>query len=196
MRIDAGARAEYAGVVAEGLGGLNAAHGLIAARRLLTELECADATEAQVRTAVGRVRYPGRLSRHELSAADAGAHAPSVSTVFVDSAISREGFANAMAHVERVTGAPPALTLVSVPRTKDLEGFRTLAATLTSRVVFVGLDRVHLRYPERDEWPGEWATAAELPTLLRSAPTVLAIGTASFSSEVLRHCGVDADRIF
>jgi dihydrofolate synthase/folylpolyglutamate synthase len=186
MRVDTAARAPYAGIVPAGLGGLNAAHGMIAARRLLAELGQPDATDEQVRTAAGRVQYPGRLSRHELEG----------STVFVDSAISREGFANALRHVERETGAEPALSLVSVPRTKDLTGFRALAAELTGRVVFVALERVHLDYPERDEWPGEWAAADDLPVLLRSAPTVLAIGTASFSSEVLRHCGVDTDRVF
>lgn len=186
IRVDATARAPYASLVTEGLSGLNAAHGMIAARRLLAELGQPDATDEQVRAAADRVQYPGRLSRHDLDG----------STVFVDSAISREGFANALRHVERETGAEPALTLVSVPRTKDLPGFRALAAELNGRVVFVALERVHLDYPERDEWPGEWATATELPALLRSAPTVLAIGTASFSSEVLRHCGVDTARVF
>ncbi len=186
MRVDAIAREPYAGVVAEGLGGMNAAHGMIAARRMLAELGRLDATPEHVRAAAARVNYPGRLSRHTLGA----------STVFVDSAVSREGFQNALAHVERITGAAPALTLVSVPREKDLAGFRAVAAGLSGRVVFVALERVHLHYPERDEWPGEWATAAELPALLRSATTVLAIGTASFSAEVLRHCGVDTDRVF
>lgn len=191
MRVDDAARTPYAGIVSEGLGGRNAAHGMIAARRLLVELGRPDATLEQVRTAAGRVHYPGRLSRHELDG----------STVFVDSAVSRDGFENALAHVARETGAPPALTLVSVPREKDLAGFRDVAAAISGaqppgRVVFVALERVHLHYPERDEWPGEWATAAELPVLLRAAPVVLAIGTASFSSEVLRLCGVDTDRIF
>ena len=186
MRVDTEARAPFAGIVPEGLGGMNAAHGMIAAQRLLGELGRPAASDGQVRTAAARVRYPGRLSRHGLGS----------STVYIDSAISREGFANALRHVERETGAEPALTLVSVPRTKDLPGFRDLAGELSGRVVFVALDRVHLDYPERDEWPGEWATAGDLPTLLRSAPTVLAIGTASFSSEVLRQCGVDTDRIF
>ena len=208
MRVDAAARAPFAGIIAEGLGGLNAAHGLIAARRMLAELGRPDATDAQVRAAAEGVRYPGRLSWHQLApvgapggaSVDALAGAPAatkpVSTVFVDSAISRDGFAHALAYVERVTGVAPALTLVSVPRTKDLAGFREVAATLTGRVVFVALERVHLHYPERSEWPGEWATADELPALLRSAPTVLAIGTASFSSHVLHLCGVDTDRIF
>jgi dihydrofolate synthase/folylpolyglutamate synthase len=186
MRVDAVARDPYAGVVTEGLGGMNAAHGMIAARRLLAELGRPDATAEQVRSAAARVNYPGRLSRHSLDGA----------TVFVDSAVSRDGFENALAHVERVAGVAPALTLVSVPREKDLSGFVAVAASLPGRVVFVALERVHLHYPERDEWPGEWATAAELPALLRSAPTVLAIGTASFSAEVLRHCGVDTDRVF
>ena len=186
MRVDDAARAPYAGTVPEGLGGLNAAHGMIAARRLLAELSRPDASDEQVQAAARTVRYPGRLSRHELDG----------STVFVDSAVSRDGFANALRHVERETGAPPALTLISVPREKDLVGFRAIAADLSGRVLFVALERVHLQYPERSEWPGEWATAAELPALLRSAPTVLAIGTASFSSEVLRHCGVNTDRIF
>lgn len=191
MRVDATARAPFAGAVVEGLTGMNAAHGMIAARRLLVELGRPDATTEQVRAAAARVHYPGRLSRHERDG----------STVFVDSAVSRDGFENALAHVERETAAPPALTLVSVPREKDLDGFRAVAAGLAAaaphgRVVFVAIERVHLHYPERDEWPGEWATAAELPELLRSAPVVLAIGTASFSSEVLRLCGVDTDRIF
>jgi len=186
MRVDATARAPYAGAVAEGLVGMNAAHGMIAARRLLAELGRPDATLEQVRAAAARVNYPGRLSRHELDG----------QTVFVDSAVSRDGFENALAHVARETGAPPALTLVSVPREKDLDGFRTVAAGLRGRVVFVALERVHLNYPERDEWPGEWATTADLPALLRSAPTVLAIGTASFSAEVLRHLSVETDRIF
>ncbi len=186
MRVDAAARAPYAGAVVEGLTGMNAAHGMIAARRMLAELGRPDADDRQVRAAAGRVRYPGRLSRHEWAG----------STVFVDSAVSRDGFENALQHVERETGAPPALTLVSVPREKDLAGFLAVAAQLAGRVVFVALERVHLHYPRRDEWPGEWATAAELPDLLRAAPVVLAIGTASFSAEVLRHCGVDTDRIF
>lgn len=186
MRVDAAARAPYAGTVVEGLTGMNAAHGMIAARSLLAELGRPDATPEQVRAAAARVHYPGRLSRHELEG----------STVFVDSAVSRDGVENALAHVERETGAPPALTLVSVPRQKDLDGFRAVASTLSGRVVFVAIERVHLHYPQRDEWPGEWATAAELPALLRSAPVVLAIGTASFSAEVLRHCGVDTDRVF
>jgi dihydrofolate synthase / folylpolyglutamate synthase len=186
MRVDTAERAPYAGVVAEGLGGMNAAHGMIAARRLLAELGRPDATTEQVRAAAATVHYPGRLSRHTLDE----------TTVFVDSAVSRDGFENALAHVERVTGSSPALTLVSVPREKDLAGFRGVAAGLSGRVVFVALERVHLHYPERDEWPGEWATTAELPALLRSAPTVLAIGTASFSAEVLRHCGVNTDRVF
>ncbi len=186
MRVDDAARSPYAGAVVEGLTGMNAAHGMIAARRLLAELGRSDATEEQVRAAARTVHYPGRLSRHELES----------TTVFIDSAVSRDGFENALAHVERVTGAPPALTLVSVPREKDLAGFQAVAAGLTDRVVFVALERVHLHYPERSEWAGEWAGAAELPALLRSASTVLAIGTASFSSEVLRHCGVDTDRIF
>lgn len=191
MRVDATARAPYAGAVVEGLTGMNAAHGMIAARRLLAELGRPDTRDDQVRAAAGRVHYPGRLSRHELDG----------STVFVDSAVSRDGFENALAHVERETGAPPMLTLVSVPREKDLAGFRAVAAGLAAgrppgRVVFVALEREHLHYPEREEWPGAWATATELPALMRSAPVVLAIGTASFSSEVLRHCGVDTDRIF
>lgn len=186
MRVDDAARSPYAGLVAEGLGGMNAAHGMIAARRVLAELGRPDATPEQVRAAAARVQYPGRLSRHEFDG----------STVFVDSAVSRDGFENALAHVERETGSLPALTLVSVPREKDLDGFRAVASTLTARVVFVALDRVHLHYPDRHEWPGEWATEVELPALLRSAPIVLAIGTASFSAEVLRHCGVDTDRIF
>lgn len=186
MRVDAEARAPFAGIVPEGLSGMNAAHGMIAAQRLLAEVGRPAASAAHVRAAASRVRYPGRLSRHELGS----------SVVFVDSAISRDGFANALRHVERETGRPPALTLISVPRTKDLEGFRVLAAELRGRAVFVQLEREHLHYPARDEWPGEWATTAELPALLRSAPTVLAIGTASFSAEVLRHCGVDTDRVF
>ena len=191
MRVDDEARAPYAAVVADGLGGRNAAHGMIAARRLLAELGRPDATAQQVRAAAEKVHYPGRLSRHELAGgAEGGA------VVFVDSAVSRDGFENALAHVERVTGSPPALTLVSVPREKDLAGFRAVAAGLEGRVVFVALERVHLHYPERAEWPGEWATAAELPALLRAAPVVLAIGTASFSAEVLRHCGVNTDRVF
>ena len=191
IRVDSAARAPYTGIVAEGFGGANAAHGIIAARRLLAELGRPDASDEQVLAAAGRVHYPGRLSRHEVAGF----------TVFVDSAISRDGFENALRHVERETGAPPALTLVSVPRAKDLAGFRAVAAELTAadppgRVVFVALEREHLHYPERDEWPGEWATAVELPALLSAAPVVLAIGTASFSSEVLRHCGVDTDRVF
>lgn len=187
--VDETARAPYADAVGPGLGGMNAAHGMHAARRLLAQLGHPDVTPDQLRAAGARVFYPGRLSRHDL--AGPGAR----STVFVDSAISRDGFENALAHVAHETGAPPPLTLVSVPRTKDLAGFREVAARLSGRVVFVALERVHLHYPERSEWPGEWATAAELPALLRAAPVVLAIGTASFSAEVLRLCGVDTERV-
>jgi dihydrofolate synthase/folylpolyglutamate synthase len=185
LRVDPVVRESYADAVGPGFGGMNAAHGMHAARRLLAELARPDATAEQVRAAGARVRYPGRLSRHALPG----------TTVYVDSAISRDGFENALAHVERETGAPPPLTLVSVPRTKDLAGFREVAAGLRGRVLFIALERVHLHYPERSEWPGEWAAAAELPTLLRSAPVVLAVGTASFSAEVLRQLGVDTERV-
>ncbi len=190
IHVDPAVRALYADAVGPGLGGMNAAHGMHAARRLLAEIGRADVTPDQLRAAGARVHYPGRLSRHEFDGNDAR------STVFIDSAISRDGFENALEHVERETGAPPPLTLVSVPRTKDLAGFREVAARLRGRVIFVALERVHLHYPERSDWPGEWATADELPALLRAAPVVLAVGTASFSAEVLRQLGVDTDRVF
>ncbi|MGV3732632.1 MAG: hypothetical protein ACO1N6_04425 [Microcella sp.] len=189
IRVDSAARAPYAEAVGPGLGGMNAAHGMLAARRLLAGMGRTDVTPEQLRAAGARVSYPGRLSRHEVG--DPGSR----TTVFVDSAISRDGFENALAHVERETGAPPPLTLVSVPRTKDLAGFQEVAGRLRGRVVFVALERVHLHYPEPSEWHGAWATAAELPSLLRAAPVVLAIGTASFSAEVLRQLGVDTDRV-
>lgn len=186
IRVDEASRAPYMNLVPAGLGGINAAHGMIAARRLLHELRRPDLSAEQVHAAAGRVNYPGRLSRHRVGS----------SVIYVDSAVTRDGLENALNHVQRDTGAPPPLTLVSVPRSKDLAGFRAVAAAQPGRVVFVALDRVHLDYPEPHEWPGEWATSDELPDLLTAAPVVLAVGTVSFSAEVLRHCGVDADRIF
>jgi dihydrofolate synthase/folylpolyglutamate synthase len=130
------------------------------------------------------VSYPGRLSIHESA----------TGRVVVDSAVSRDGLASALRFSEQQFGRVPDTVLVSLPRDKDLAGFIDVLSDVAARRIFVGLD-THLPYPRPDEWPWEWVESADVPALLAAGDT-LAVGTVSFSAEVLRVLGVSADVLF
>lgn len=168
-------------------GSLTAANirlGQTAASELLIELDRPVPDAASLAEAAGRVNYPGRLSTHQTP----------TGRVVVDSAISRDGLRNALEGARAAFGHDPRAVLVSVGSEKDLAGFVTELAPLNDRAVFVDIPGIYLTYPARSEWPYRWVDASELANLLEG--DVLAVGTVSFTSHVLRMLGVDAARLF
>ncbi len=169
---------------AESLTTMNTRLGQEAASELLHELGRPVPGVAALAAAASRVNYPGRLSTHVTS----------TGRVIVDSAISRAGLRGALDAARSAFGAEPDAVLVSVGSEKDLVGFVAELAPLRDRAVFVDIPGIYLTYPARSDWPYRWVEAAALPELLTG--DVLAVGTVSFTSHVLRMLGVDAERLF
>jgi dihydrofolate synthase/folylpolyglutamate synthase len=167
-----------------GFSGINARLGTTAGSSLAEAIVGEPPEDEALRATVRSVSYPGRLSVHPFGSG----------RVVVDSAVSRDGLVSALAFAAEALDGPPPQILVSLPREKDLGGFIEELRDVAARRVFVGLT-THLQYPDRDEWPWEWADVRDLPALLASGDT-LAIGTVSFSAEVLRVLGVNADVLF
>lgn len=169
---------------ADSLTAMNVRLGQAAASALLRDLDRPALDARTLAEAAARVVYPGRLSTHRTP----------TGRVIVDSAISRAGLANALAFADAVFDAEPDAVLVSVGSEKDLAGFVDELAPLGDRSVFIDIPGIYLSYPPRSAWPYAWADAAELPTLLHG--DVLAVGTVSFTSHVLRMLGVEGARLF
>ena len=167
-----------------GFSGMNAQLGTAAGLSLVESILGSRPPESAIASTIRSVSYPGRLSIHESATA----------RVIVDSAVSREGLVSALRFSSETFGKPPDRILVSLPRDKDFEGFVTELRSVAVPRIFVGLT-THLRYPERADWPWEWVDASALPAVL-SAGDTLAVGTVSFSAEVLRVLDVNADVLF
>jgi dihydrofolate synthase / folylpolyglutamate synthase len=172
------------GLYPPGFSGMNAELGATAGLSLAEAITGRRPPEAVIVSTIQSVSYPGRLSIHESGTA----------RVVVDSAVSRAGLASALQFSMQVFGAEPQQVLVSIPRDKDLAGFIAELGDVDTRRIFIALD-THLRYPEPADWPWEWEELADLPALL-SAGDTLAVGTVSFSAEVLDALGVRADVLF
>ncbi len=140
---------------------------------------------ARLSDAIASVTYPGRLSVHSFGE----------TSLVVDSAISRNGLVSALEFARLTFGQIPSSILVSLGADKDLDGFIRELRTIESRIVFVDFADTHLTFPDRTDWPWEWADISQLPDLL-VGPNVLAVGTISFSSKVLELVGVDTDHLF
>jgi dihydrofolate synthase / folylpolyglutamate synthase len=167
-----------------GFSGRNAELGTVAGLSLAEAIIGTRPSEKTIVATIGSVVYPGRLSVHETEAG----------RVVVDSAVSRDGLVSALLFAELTFERKPEQVLVSLPRDKDLVGFIAELKDVDVRRVFVDLD-TQLKYPDRSEWPWDWVDVADLPALLGSGDT-LAIGTVSFSAEVLRVLEVDTDVLF
>lgn len=189
----------------------NAAAGVIAGVTISTS----PLTETHVSklSAVARsVRYPGRLSVHEVPA---GAGASSVGTgrrCVVDSAVSRTGLRAALSCAEDQFGGAGQV-LVCLPPSKDVAGFVAELDGFSGPKVFVEMPGAYVGTPERSEWPAgpgwEWVRlddlggqgvhqaqgSAQLLDLLHRADS-LAVGTVLFTSLTLRTVGADAAQLF
>ncbi|WP_150463056.1 folylpolyglutamate synthase/dihydrofolate synthase family protein [Nesterenkonia ebinurensis] len=160
----------------------------------------------RVQTVLASVRYPGRLSVHEVP------DAASRSRCAVDSAVSGAGLRVALDfadqqlnHVDQV--------LVCLPPGKDLAGFIAELEGFPGQKVFVELPGAYTGTPDRSEWPTGpgwgWLRLADLGAggvheaegsddlldLLRRGDS-LAVGTVLFTSLVLRSLRADAEALF
>ncbi len=167
-----------------GFSGRNAELGTIAGLSLAEAIIGTRPSEKTIIATLRSVVYPGRLSVHET---DAG-------RVIVDSAVSRDGLVSGLLFSVKTFDRVPDQVLVCLPREKDLDGFIAELRDVETRKVFIGL-HTHLHLPDPGEWPWEWIDVDDLPGLLGSGDT-LAVGTVSFSAEVLRVLGVNTDVLF
>jgi hypothetical protein len=84
---------------------------------------------------------------------------------------------------------------VSLPSTKDIAGFVSVLHGTTSERVFVSLEREHLPYPVSGQWPWHRLDEKDMDRTVLSG-NVLAAGTVSFISSLMRRVGVDGERLF
>jgi folylpolyglutamate synthase/dihydropteroate synthase len=166
---------------------------------------------AQLAAVTRSVRYPGRLSVHDVPPGSSAA-GESPRRCVVDSAVSRSGLRAALVCAADALGGAQQV-LVCLPPSKDLPGFVSELEGFPGRKVFVELPGAYTGTPERSEWPvgpeWEWvalqdlgnqgvheaAASEQLLQLLRDANS-LAVGTVLFTSLVLRSLGEDAERLF
>ncbi|RJN33025.1 hypothetical protein [Nesterenkonia natronophila] len=190
----------------------NAAAGVLAGLAAAGQDLTRPAQEVTQLAAVTRsVRYPGRLSVHEVPPMGSLAGGFPRRCV-VDSAVSRSGLRAALVCAEDALGGAQQV-LVCLPPLKDLPGFVSELEGFSGRKVFVELPGAYTGTPKRSEWPvgpeWEWvalqdleshgvhetAVSEQLLQLLREADS-LAVGTVLFTSLVLRSLGEDAERLF
>lgn len=202
-QVDPGQAGHLAPWLPPGFGTPNALAGIRAAQKLLAATASASATaprpgdppenpsEADLVRVLKTVHYPGRLSVHETTATAP----PGRGRLILDTAVSRAGLHTALSFAEQTFDGPPDRVLVSLPATKDFEGFLAeLGATAGPRI-FVELARGHLSYPDRSRWPWRWITEEQLDDDLL-AGNVLAVGTVSFVTALMHRLDIDAEQLF
>lgn len=177
--------ADLADLLPPGHGAGNALAGIHAAAALLAAGPGRTFDLVALRPVLGSLRYPGRLSVHELGQG----------RLVLDTAVSRAGLTTAMAFARRTFGHDPARILVSLPSTKDIAGFVSVLHGTTSERVFVSLEREHLPYPVSGQWPWHRLDEKDMDRTVLSG-NVLAAGTVSFISSLMRRVGVDGERLF
>jgi dihydrofolate synthase/folylpolyglutamate synthase len=126
---------------------------------------------------------------------------PEGATVLVDSAITRDGLAAALAAAEQLAGGPLDRVFVSVPADKDVAGFAAELADLARRAPGVEVTFVKLESAENLDWPkaesGPWSVRGEDaigPRMFQGR--CAAVGTALFTGAVLRALGLNAETVF
>ena len=177
--------AHLADLLPPGHGAENALAGIHAAAALLATGPGRTLDLAALRPVLASLHYPGRLSVHQLAQG----------RLVLDTAVSRAGLTTAMAFARRTFGQDPARILVSLPVTKDIAGFVTALQRTTSERVFVNLEHEHLPYPASGQWPWRWLDERDMDGAVLSG-NVLAAGTVSFISSLMRRVGVDGERLF
>lgn len=177
--------AHIADLLPPGYGTDNAMAGMRAAEALLATGTGRMFDSAAIRPVLASLRYPGRLSVHPL--ADG--------ILVLDTAVSRAGLTMAMAFARQTFGDDPTRILVSLPRSKDISGFVTALRGVDRDRVFVNLEYEHLHYPAPSQWPWRWLEEKDLDGTILSG-NVLAAGTVSFISSLMRRVGVDGEQLF
>lgn len=159
------------------------------------------------------VRYPGRLSTHDVLPDSAAESDVSRMRCVVDSAVSAAGLSAALDYSRHVLGEGPDQVLVCLPPGKDLPGFIHALSTVDCRRVFVELPGAYTGVPDRSEWPDEpgweWISLEDLDSagihqtagsnqLLNELTRghTLAAGTVLFSSLVLRTLRAETNQLF
>ncbi|MGE5292498.1 MAG: hypothetical protein ACM3ML_35975 [Micromonosporaceae bacterium] len=170
-----------------GLSARGAELGCAAALRLLDVAGVPRQSGADLATALGSVRLPGRLSRHAL---------PGSSTeLIVDAASNQAAVATALA-IARTWWPRIDHALVSLPDHKDVAGAISELAGVP--VMFVRLPDDHLRFTH--PLPGDWSVidAADLTRELVAGlgGRVIALGTVYFAGMILDLADADTQRLF
>ncbi len=182
------------------------------------EFAVSDAELHQLAAVAQSVRYPGRLSVHEVpvGAGDPAAACPAgtspVRHCVVDSAVSRSGLQAALTCAAGALDGT-AQVLVCLPPSKDLQGFVSELQGFSGSKIFIEMPGAYIGTPERRDWPSgpgwEWvrlddlgtggahqsAASATLLDLLHRGDS-LAVGTVLFTSLTLRTLGADAAQLF
>ncbi|MGW5878725.1 hypothetical protein ACWFMI_19470 [Nocardiopsis terrae] len=170
--------------------GLSAASGVLgtaAATRALELLGHPAAPPERLRSVLGTVNLPARLSGHTVPGGAA--------EVVVDSAIDRVGVTAALSHARSLWGGVDHV-LLCLPDHKDVSG--AVAALAGLPVTAVRLPEAHLRFDHG--LPAHWGRmeAEELSPAAVSAlgARVLALGTVYFTGRVLEVLDAPTDRLF
>lgn len=164
-----------AGLLPPGLGRANARLGCAAAAQLLQAAPDSTVLDQVLRS----VNLPGRLSVHQVPGAPA--------RVLVDAAVSRDGYAAALAYARTRLGGVDHV-LLSLPDDKDLPGaVAELAGPPAPPVTFVTVPASHLRYTH--PLPSGWRTVAadrlDRALLASLGDRIVALGTVSFVGRLL-----------
>jgi folylpolyglutamate synthase/dihydropteroate synthase len=166
-----------------GLGRANALLGCAAAATLLPARPAPTTVEA----VLGSITLPGRLSVHQV---------PGTATqVLIDTAVSRAGFATAMAYARTRLGGVDHV-LLSLPDDKDLGG--AMAQLAGSAVTFVPVTASHLRYtrPLPSGWRTLPADRLDRTVVASLGDRVVALGTVSFAGRLLAVLGAPTATAF
>lgn len=162
----------------------NAALG-IASGKALSALLGKPVSLDSLRLALHSITYPGRLSSHEIPQG----------TLIVDSAINHAGIMHALQYSRRVFKEEPDEVLVSIPSSKDYQGFLAALSPFKGRKTFVSMTGSHMQFPTKEQWPWDWKESNDLD-IASLKGKVLAVGTISFSSWLLNQLKIRPQRFF
>lgn len=170
--------------------GLSAASGVLgtaAATRMLELLGRPAAAPERLRSVLGTVNLPARLSRHTVPG--------STAEVVVDSAIDRVGVAAALSHARALWGGVDHV-LLCLPDHKDVSG--AVTALEGVEVTAVRLPEAHLRFDHDlpDHWRQTKAEDLTPASVAALGGRVLALGTVYFTGRMLEVLDAPTDRLF
>jgi dihydrofolate synthase/folylpolyglutamate synthase len=178
----------YRALLPPGFNTLNALAGITAAKLLYKKLNSTPFNEQKLNEIVKTVNYPGRLSVHNYKNA----------VVVLDAPVSGEGLEASLNYARQKCYNDPDIILVSLPNTKDLDGYIRTLEKSTSKIIFVHIDRPNLQYPSTSSIPWESITEEGLHSQLHRylVGNVLAVGTVSFINSMFKILGVTSEKVF